>query len=107
MGLAAFYIITFILFITPINFLRCVYHFISRETFPDRLSYSTVWERFNILLSDHIKPFGDVEAKARKLLDELLRNREKVDGGNIIDSFTCGKVRFFISKIKHNYIFCT
>jgi len=71
---------------------------VSRETFPNRLLYEVVWDRFRCLLpEDHKarKSDGTTREKAELLLNDLLNNKEKVVGGEVIAPFACGTSKVF------------
>lgn len=70
---------------------------VSRETFPNRLLYEVVWDRFRVLLpnDDIATKDGTVQEKAEHLLNELLKGKEKVVGGDVIAPFACGTTKVF------------
>eukprot|EP00568_Trieres_chinensis_P017152 CAMPEP_0183321868 /NCGR_PEP_ID=MMETSP0160_2-20130417/70039_1 /TAXON_ID=2839 ORGANISM="Odontella Sinensis, Strain Grunow 1884" /NCGR_SAMPLE_ID=MMETSP0160_2 /ASSEMBLY_ACC=CAM_ASM_000250 /LENGTH=568 /DNA_ID=CAMNT_0025488893 /DNA_START=177 /DNA_END=1880 /DNA_ORIENTATION=- len=67
----------------------------SRETFPNQLPYEVTWDRFRVLLPEGVAPEGNSEEKAKELLAELLKGREKVVGGSVIAPYACGRTKVF------------
>uniref|UniRef100_A0A7S1ZJD2 Myosin motor domain-containing protein n=1 Tax=Trieres chinensis TaxID=1514140 RepID=A0A7S1ZJD2_TRICV len=68
---------------------------VERETFPSCLPYSVIWDRFNILLPEDFDTSGDMETKAKRLLEFLLEGKEKVVAGEVIAPYACGKTKVF------------
>lgn len=67
---------------------------VSRETFPNNLPYEQVIDRFKCLVLEDMKS-SDLKEKTKKLLNVLLKKREKMIDGKRMLPFACGKTKVF------------
>eukprot|EP00554_Chaetoceros_debilis_P010932 CAMPEP_0194108514 /NCGR_PEP_ID=MMETSP0150-20130528/8181_1 /TAXON_ID=122233 /ORGANISM="Chaetoceros debilis, Strain MM31A-1" /LENGTH=2569 /DNA_ID=CAMNT_0038797229 /DNA_START=146 /DNA_END=7852 /DNA_ORIENTATION=- len=77
---------------------------ISRETFPNRLPYNVIWDRFNCLRHEHpkekqcqMRKFSEIQLRglvAQLLTSLLLKSFTRADGVRV-PSFSCGRTKVY------------